>query len=142
MEINKKKLYRVANKIKELVEIDLEEHLEVRFHIIDKKTMKKHFGDGAKGYFDGPDVAICVENIINGERLFHGFIKTVAHELRHAWQDDREKIFSKIRKKYINKAKAMYPGLRSFKSLIRREADAIQYEEYFFKNYSKNFRKF
>jgi len=142
MEINRKKLYRIARKIKYLVELDLGTHLPVTFFLIDQKTMKSNFGEGTKGYCDSNNIAICVENIVLNERLYNGFIKTVAHELRHSWQDDRERVFSKISKKYMKKAREYYSHLKGFKTLIRMEADALQYEDYFYKNFSYKIRKF
>ncbi len=141
--INKKKLYRVARRVKDLIELDLMTRLDSRFFIfVDPKEHRIKDAEYAKGLIYDNNIIVIINNITKDENLYEGFIKTVAHELRHAWQDEQRRVNGKILKKYFNIVKRKYPELRSLKTESRMEADAFQYEDYFFKKYSSKIRKF
>jgi predicted SprT family Zn-dependent metalloprotease len=141
--MKKQKLQAVARRIKILAEGELDLILDVRIYIIDKKKMDKMDIRGTQGLYNGLNsIYICPDNIKEEELLFNGFIKTVAHELRHYWQYETGKTYRKIYKKYMNQAKRNYGLFTDDKRTIREEADAYQFENKFFKKYSRRFRRF
>jgi hypothetical protein len=141
--MNKLRLQRLARKIKIFAEGEMGIILDVRIYIITKEKMKELDFNHTKGLYNGLNsIYVCPENIVNTEKLFNGFIKTVAHELRHYWQYETGKTSKKIYQKYLNKAERYYGDISENKKYIREEADAYQFESRFFRKYSRRFRRF
>jgi hypothetical protein len=141
--MKKQKLQAVARKIKKIAEWELGIVFDVRIYIIDKKKMGKMDFEGTHGLYNGLNsIYVCPDNIKQEDTLFRGFIKTVAHELRHYWQYETGRVYKKIYKKHMNRAKRNYGEFTDDKRTIIEEADAYQFESNFFKKYSRRFRRF